>query len=98
MGLGCANPGVGFRHSAVAGSLTAHRKRCRRGSIEGSVPLLEIRGNSMFVRRIQLVAVSLALAVLGAAVTGCDPATEPRGADVTKARSVEAEITADEAS
>ncbi|MFF2083537.1 DUF732 domain-containing protein [Nocardia sp. NPDC058176] len=41
---------------------------------------------------------SLALAVLGAAVAGCDPATEPRSADVTKARTVDAEISADDAS
>ncbi|MFC9659402.1 DUF732 domain-containing protein [Nocardia sp. NPDC127606] len=57
----------------------------------------------MFVGRVQLranaVAVSLALAVLGAAVAGCDPTTEPRSVDVTPTRTAgAAEISADEAS
>ncbi|MFE1591402.1 DUF732 domain-containing protein [Nocardia sp. NPDC058705] len=56
----------------------------------------------MFVKRIALrvnaVAVCLALTVLGAAVAGCDPATEPRGADVTTTRAAEADISADDAS
>ncbi|WP_410876088.1 DUF732 domain-containing protein [Nocardia sp. A7] len=57
----------------------------------------------MFVERIQLranvVAVSLALAVVGAAVAGCDPTTQPRSTAVTKTGAAEAaEISTDEAS
>jgi hypothetical protein len=57
----------------------------------------------MSVRRIQLranvVVVSLALAVLGAAVAGCDPTTGPPSADVIKTSAAEAtETSADEAS
>ncbi|MFI7529435.1 DUF732 domain-containing protein [Nocardia salmonicida] len=57
----------------------------------------------MFVGRIQLranvVAVSLAVAVLGAAVAGCDPTTGPRSGEVTTSRTAEvAEFSADELS
>ncbi|MFD4354509.1 DUF732 domain-containing protein [Nocardia sp. NPDC058518] len=46
-----------------------------------------------------MAAVSLALGVLGAAVAGCDPTTEPRSADVTNTRTAEAaEVSAAEAS
>lgn len=48
----------------------------------------------MFLRRIQLrtnvLAVSLVLAVGGAAVAGCDPATQPRSAGVTETPAAEA--------
>lgn len=67
------------------------------------IPLLEFRGNTMFVGRIRLranvVAASLAVAVLSAAVTGCDPTTGPRSADVTNTRTAgAAELSTDEES
>ncbi|PKV81860.1 DUF732 domain-containing protein [Nocardia fluminea] len=57
----------------------------------------------MFLRRIHLrtnvLAVSLAFAIAGAAVAGCDPATQPRSADVTTTPAAEAtEFSTDEAS
>ncbi|WP_328662452.1 DUF732 domain-containing protein [Nocardia salmonicida] len=57
----------------------------------------------MFVGRIQLranvVAVSLTVAVLGAAVAGCDPTTGPRSVEVTTTRTAEAaEFSTDEES
>lgn len=57
----------------------------------------------MFGRRIQfranVIAVSLSVAVLGAAVAGCDPTTGPRSVEVTDSRTAEAaEFSTDEES